>query len=254
MDTLRFQTACDHVLQLQQKGTLIGTLSEKTIHAVLKYYIEPDVSCHEIRVGSFFADIKNEHGIFEIQTRQFYRLRDKLAFFLNEYPVTIVYPIVYHNYLHWIEPKTGYIHPPRRSPKTGTIYHVLPELYQIKTFLNHPNFHLKLTLMDVSDYRYLDGYGPDRKKRATRCDRIPSSLLVEEDFCTPMDFMKFLPITLPESFTSQDYHLATKLPTKAASTALNVLHEKQVIIRTGKRGNAFLYEKALEPSSKVCYT
>ena len=59
MDTLRFQTACDHVLQLQQKNTLIGTLSEKTIHAVLKYYLEPDVSYHEIRVGSFFADIKN---------------------------------------------------------------------------------------------------------------------------------------------------------------------------------------------------
>ena len=54
MDILRFQTACDHVLQLQQKGTLIGTLSEKTTHAILTYYIEPDASCHEIRVGSFY--------------------------------------------------------------------------------------------------------------------------------------------------------------------------------------------------------
>ena len=254
MDTLRFQTACDHVLQLQQKGTLIGTLSEKTTHAILKYYIEPDASCHEIRVGSFFADVKNEQGIFEIQTKQFYRLYDKLTFFLKEYPVTVVYPIVHYNYLRWIEPETGCIHPPRRSPKIGTIYHVLPELYQIKSFLNHPNFRLKLILLDVSEYRYLDGYGPDRKKRATRCDRIPSALLAEEDFFTQADYVKFLPNNLPAPFTSRDYHIATKLPSKAASTALNVLHEKQVIIRNGKRGNAFLYEKALEPSSKVCYT
>lgn len=254
MDTLRFQTACDHVLQLQQKDTFIGTLSEKTTHAILKYYIEPNASFHEIRIGSFFADVKNEQGIFEIQTKQFYRLRNKLPFFLEEYPVTVVYPIVHHNYLHWIEPETGQIYPPRRSPKIGTIYHVLPELYQIKPFLNHPNFRLKLILLDVSEYRYLDGYGSDRKKRATRCDRIPSALLAEEDFFTQKDYIKFLPNNLPATFTSHDYHLATKLPAKAASTALNILYEKQVIIRIGKRGNAFLYEKVLEPSSKVCYT
>ena len=100
MDIVRFQTACDHVLHLQPKGTLIGTLSEKTIHAILKYYLEPNASCHEIRVGSFFADIKNEQGIFEIQTRQFYKLQGKLAVFLEQYPVTVVYPIVRHNYLH----------------------------------------------------------------------------------------------------------------------------------------------------------
>ena len=245
MNTLRFQTACDHVLQLQQKGTLIGTLSEKTIHAVLKYYLEPNVSYHEIRVGSFFADVKNEQGIFEIQTRQFHRLRDKLALFLEEYPVTVVYPIVHHNYLRWIEPETGQIHPPRCSPKIGTIYHVLPELYQIKLFLNHPNFRLKLILLDVSEYRYLDGYGSDRKKRATRCDKIPSAILAEEDFYTQTDFVKFLPNSLPTPFTSRDYHLATKLPAKVASTALHVLHEKQIIARTGKCGNAFLYKRTI---------
>ena len=244
MDIVRFQTACDYVLHLQQKGTLIGTLSEKTPHAVLKYYLESDVSYHEIRVGSFFSDIKNEQGIFEIQTKQFHRLRDKLSLFLEQYPVTVVYPIVRHNYLHWIEPETGCIHPPRRSPKIGTIYHVLPELYQIKSFLNHPNFRLKLILFDVSEYRYLDGYGPNRKKRATRCDRIPSALFAEEDFYTQEDYVKFLPNNLPTPFTSRDYHLATKLPLKTASTALHVLHEKQIIIRTGKHGNAFLYEKA----------
>ena len=245
MDQLRFQTACDHVLHLQQKGTLIGTLSEKTTHAILKYYLEPDTSCHEIRVGSFYADVKNEHGIFEIQTRQFYKLRDKLAFFLEEYPVTVVYPISHLNYLRWIDPETGCIHPPRRSPKTGTIYHVFPELYQIKTFLNHPNFRLKLILMDVSEYRYLDGYGPSRKKRATRCDRIPSALVAEEDFFTQADYLKFLPENLPSPFTSQDYHLATKLPVQAASKALGILYEKQILTRIGKRGNAFLYKIAI---------
>ena len=249
MDELRFQSACSHVLHMQQKGTLIGTLSEKTTHAVLKHYLEPNEACHEIRIGSFFADVKNEQGIFEIQTRQFYKLRDKLSFFLEEYPVTVVYPIAHHNYLRWIDPDTGCIHPPRRSPKTGTIYQVFPELYQIKMFINHPNFRLKLLLMDISEYRYLDGYGPAKKKRATRCDRIPSALIAEEDFFTQTDYLKFLPDTLPASFTSKDYHLATKLPASAASTALGILYEKEIITRIGKQGNAFLYKKAVLTNS-----
>ena len=34
----------------------IGTLSEKTVHAVLKNYIEPDRDCHEVALDGFFAD------------------------------------------------------------------------------------------------------------------------------------------------------------------------------------------------------
>lgn len=64
-----------------------------------------------------FADIYNEHGIIEIQTRQLNKLRDKLSVFLNEYQVRVVYPMPYEKYLSWIEPETGDITSRRKSPK-----------------------------------------------------------------------------------------------------------------------------------------
>ena len=59
-------------------GKIIGTLGEKSLHAVLKRYYEPDRSCHEIPVGNYVADIVNQDGIFEIQTRGLSNLRPKL--------------------------------------------------------------------------------------------------------------------------------------------------------------------------------
>lgn len=44
----------------------IGTLGEQTLHAVIKYLLEPDPSCHEKRIGSFVADIARADGIVEI--------------------------------------------------------------------------------------------------------------------------------------------------------------------------------------------
>lgn len=72
----------------------IGTRGERALHAALKRRIEPDESLHEIPCMGFVADICNASGIVEIQTRAFDRLRGKLARYLPEMPVTLVYPAV----------------------------------------------------------------------------------------------------------------------------------------------------------------
>ena len=74
-------------------------------------YYEPDEDNHEVAIDGYFADIYNEHGIIEIQTRQLNKLRDKLSVFLNEYQVRVVYPMPYEKYLSWIEPKQGTLLP-----------------------------------------------------------------------------------------------------------------------------------------------
>ena len=71
----------------------IGSLSEGSLHHLLKFYFEPDADRHEVGVGRYFADILNEDGIIEIQTRALYRLSPKLDAFLPLYPVTVVYPV-----------------------------------------------------------------------------------------------------------------------------------------------------------------
>ena len=78
----------------------IGTLNEKTLHAVLKCYYEPCTARHEIQLGRYVADIVSETGIVEIQTRAFHKLRDKLRYFLSiSDSVTVVYPVPHIKWL-----------------------------------------------------------------------------------------------------------------------------------------------------------
>ena len=61
----RFADARDKVVLGDSLIEGIGCLSEKTTHAVIKLYLEPDTAYHEQKVvGKMVADIKNEAGIF----------------------------------------------------------------------------------------------------------------------------------------------------------------------------------------------
>ena len=66
-------------IKRQRQG--IGTLSEKTVHAVLKNYYAPDPDMHEIPIENYVADIYTGKEIIEIQTRSFDKMRKKLDTF-----------------------------------------------------------------------------------------------------------------------------------------------------------------------------
>lgn len=88
----------------------IGTLSEKTVHAVMKNYYAPDTDMHEIPIENFVADIYTGQEIIEIQTRAFNKMRRKLDAFLPLYPVTIVYPIPISSGCRGLTRKPGRLH------------------------------------------------------------------------------------------------------------------------------------------------
>ena len=167
----------------------IGTLSEKTLHAVLKMYYEPDEDNHEVAIDGYFADIYNEHGIIEIQTRQLNKLRDKLSVFLNEYQVRVVYPMPYEKYLSWIEPETGDITSRRKSPKRCSMYDAMFELYKIKAFLKNQNLKVTLLLIDMEEYKLLNGWSYDKKRGSVRYDRIPVGIRKIVELDCPQDYM-----------------------------------------------------------------
>ena len=243
MNQLLFQQTCDKIIDSKRADNGIGTLGEKTVHAILKNYLVTDVSCHEIKVGSFYADIVNENGIIEIQTRSFDKLRKKLELFLKTSPVTIVYPIPYTKWLRWVNEETGEISPPRKSPKTGTPYMIFPELYKIKNYLLHPNLHLHIILMNLEEYRFLNGWSKDKKKGSSRCDRIPTELVEEIIIQNSIEYDKLIPNTLPQTFTSKDYKKASGLQLNSAVTALNILYYVGAVKRIGKSGRAYLYSR-----------
>lgn len=243
MDKQLFHRVCDEVVGRDQGLMGIGTLGEKTVHSVLKYYYEPNKNNHEIRIKGYVADICNGYEIVEVQSRDFNKLKKKLEVFLDCCPVTIVYPVPYIKLLRWVDPQTGEISKPRKSSRKGTPYMIFPELYKIKNYLLHPNLRIKIVLLNIEEYRLLDGWSSDRKKGSSKCDRIPVNIIDELYIANPRDYDLLIPDTLKTGFTSKDYKKATGLPTGASVTALHVLNYVGAVKRTGKKGHAFLYSR-----------
>lgn len=243
MDNPLFMKICEEVIGQERGLNGIGTYGEKTLHSVLKNYYSPDFTNQEVKLGSFVADIYTGNEIIEIQTRNFNKLRRKLDTFLNLAPVTIVYPIPYIKWLRWVNPQTGEISQPRKSPKLGASYSIFPELYRIKEYLLHPNLRLKIVLMNLEEYRFLDGWSQDKKKGSSRCDRFPTELVEEIKIDDCSDYGQLIPESLSNEFTSKDYKKASRLSLGNSQTALNILYYVGAVDRVGKKGNSYLYIK-----------
>jgi len=242
IDAQRFEKAKEKIIGNTRDRSSIGTLSEKTVHAVLKNYYEPDESKQEIAIEGMYADIFTGEEIVEIQTRSFDRLRNKLTRFLPLYPVTVVLPIPSTKWLIWINEETGELTEKRKSPKKGSYYDAFPELYKIRPFLTHPNLSIRLVLMDMEEYRLLNGWSTDKKKGSCRYDRIPHRIVEEITFYQKEDYMQLIPLTLPEEFTAKDFAKASKINARKAGVTLLLLRETGVITQTGKRGREYLYQ------------
>ena len=242
MDQILFENACEMVLNSQPASDGIGTLQEKSVHSVIKNYLAPDSSKQEIQIEGFVADIFTGSEIIEVQTGNFQQMRRKLKTFLPLYPVTIAYPIHQTKWIRWINPQSGEISPPRKSPKRGSAYSILPELYKIKNFLLDPNLKLHIIITDMEDYRYLDGWGKNKKNRATKCDIVPTKLIDEVTIADKSEYKKLIPDSLVKGFTSKDYKKASRLSLKESQTALNILHHVGAVERVSKEGNAYIYD------------
>jgi len=238
-----FQQACDYVLDkvIDQQG--VGTLQEKTIHAVLKHYYAPDRADQEQKVEGFVADILQGNDIIEIQTRNFSVLRRKLEAFLPKHPVKIVYPVCHKKWLRWINMENGEISAPRKSPKTGNAHAVFPELYKIKMYLEDPNLSVCVILLDVEEYRLLNGWSNDRKRGSERNDGIPIALYDEILLKHRADYAGLIPEDIKQPFTTADYRKAAGVSARNAGIELNILHHIGAVSKVGKKGNFILYER-----------
>ena len=239
-DKKAFEEAKRKIIGKDRQRLGIGTLSEKTVHAILKNYYEPDEDRQEIPVSDYVADIFADGEIIEIQTRQFNKMRDKLTAFLPLYPVTIVYPIPREKWIIWVDEENGLFSPKRKSPKKGNPYLAFLELYKIKKFLKDPNLHFRLAMLDLEEYKLLNGWSKDRKKGASSYDRIPTEFVQEIEIDRPEDFLQFVPLELADAFTSRDFSKAAHINVTLSQTVLNILSYMGTIERVGKKGRLYL--------------
>lgn len=219
----------------------IGTLQEKTVHGILKDYYAPRKEMQEIPVNGYVADIFTGKEIIEIQTANFNKIRDKLDKFLPDYPVTIVYPIPHIKWIGWIDEETGSCSALRKSPVRGTVYKAFYELYKIKQYLSDKNLHFCFPLLDLEEYRLLNGWSRDKKRGSCRYDRIPVSMVNEIHIDRIEDYMQLIPYELEEPFTVPDFARAAKIRKEEAGKVLHILNYLQVIERSGSQGRLYAY-------------
>lgn len=219
----------------------IGVRGEHTLHRVLKFFLSSDVNNHEIKIGRMYADVVIDDNIYEIQTKAFNALRNKLEFFLKDHQVTIVYPMALNKQI-FLTNDYGELVSLKKSPKHARALEIMWELYKIKKYLLHPNLHFKIFMLDIDEYRHEMEKTWKKRKGYERENQIPKLINYIYDINRPKDFIQLIPTNnLPEIFDSKSFAKAAHLTIKKATTALNVLTYLNVVERIGKEKNSYLY-------------
>lgn len=242
-DKERFEAACRLISSGGRLKSGIGTMGEGSVHAVLKNYFEPSQESQEMQVGGYVADIVGEDGIIEIQTGHFSGLKDKLGAFLPAARVTVVYPVYVKKRIITID-REGEAGKPRTSPLKETPYEIFREIFPIAEYLSHPGLRLVIISLECTEYRTdpeFIGRKKNRRGRFTVLDRMPSALTAEIHINSPADWRQLVPCLMSEDFTTADLAACGNIPRQTAQTALSALYCGNVLLRTGKIGNAYTY-------------
>lgn len=237
----KFQDLCFQLTNLKHERFNIGTLSEKTMHRILKFYICNDKNYHEIKINRCVADICINNQIYEIQSKDFKRLRTKLKNFLPSYNVCIVHPIVINKQICYYDKEKNETSSLRKSPKKGNCYEIFEELFYIKEFLLNPALQIKIFLVDAIQYKLVKNFN-----KAEKYELFPTDLLKEINIVKLNDYLTFLPPTLPLQFTSLDFKKCANIPLSLAQYTLNVLSYIGVIKKIGNKNRYYLYEITLK--------
>ena len=241
IDNDKFAEARAAAITDGKSNNLIGTLGEKLIHKTLKYYIEPDVSRHEISYLGHVADIFNESGIFEIQTRSFQKLKTKLNDFLPSERVTVVYPIVENKTICRIDTESGESSPPRKSPKKGRVSDALGEIAMIRGFIPNDRLKIVIFLLDAEETRMVNGSVRIGRKRTQKIDCVPTKLNSVIELSSAEDYCNLLPKELPDAFTSVEFEKCSGLKGVGVHGALMLLLNLGILSRERKGRAPYMY-------------
>ena len=242
MDEIRFNAAVTRALLRDREGGGIGMLGEKTLHSALKYYYEPDETSHEQKTGGYFADIKNEEGIIEVQTGSLGALRNKLAEYVKTTCVTVVHPVIRKKTIVWIDEKTFKA---RRShsSKRGRLEDAFQQIMYLGDLPTSPNIRIALPILDIEEQRLVKTAKRGRPQYE-KLDKIPTALIDEAILTCAEDYLYFVPEELmqkSEGFTVAELVKKTGYKDESARALLYTLMNMGLIKRE-RHGSTYFYQ------------
>lgn len=152
---------------------------ERSLHASLKAHFCPDEANHELKIGRFVADACCDGVIYEIQTANMGALSKKLRFYLEntDFRVVVVHPLAQNRRILWLDSSSGELaKAPRLSSKHENTASGISDLFYLRDFLGNDRISFCFVLMEIDEVRLLDGYGKQKKIRATSVDRVAGEI------------------------------------------------------------------------------
>ena len=263
LQEVEFELICQRIATGELSGDSIGTMGEKRLHKTLKYFLCEDESKNEIRVfpkghsatdsevksgasgkGGYIADILDGDWIIEIQTGSFYPLKSKIKFYLEntDYNITVVHPIAAVKHVIWIDPQCGEISKRNRSPKKGRLSDALPELFWLAEYIKNDRLSFKFMLLEIDEYRILNGWSSDKKRGADKYDKIPVKLFDSVDVDASNLMETLVPQGLCSEFVSSDLSRLTGLKGRKLSASLKLLCLLGFIEKGERGAKGFIYK------------
>jgi len=226
-------------------GVNIGTLNEGPLHLALKAHYLVAGARQEAVVDGFVADILYPDGrIYEIQTSGFAGLRRKLHSVLERHRVVLVHPVAHVRHIVKLSDDADGQATRRRSPKRGSVAHVLAALVSIPQLLDHPNFELEVALIEEEELRR---HAPGRNRRRNGWQVVQRRLgrvLEQHRFTCAADLWSLLREPLADGFTTADLAAAMGQPRWLAQKLAYCLRVTGQTEICGKHGNALCYARS----------
>lgn len=230
----------------QKTENQITTYMERNLHASLKHHFCPDESKHEIKIGRFVADVCDGNTIFEIQTGSFSPLRKKLQFYLEntDFNIVVVRPIAQNRKILWLDEESGELKKaPRISSRHENLASGIADILYLKEFLNNQRLSFCFVMMEIDEVRLLDGYGKQKKIRATSVDRMAGEIYSVHYIKNLNDIKDYIfPLLPDEPFGRDILSKSLKLKGMKLWSAQKLLLETE-LLSCHKEGNKLIFKK-----------
>jgi hypothetical protein len=216
--------------------------NERSLHSAVKKWIATPGDEFEVEVDGFVVDIVRGDLLIEVQTRNFSAIRDKLGALLKKHRVRLVYPIAVRKRIVHVDRVGGNPTKRRLSPKKGKLIDVFDELVRIPRLVKEQNFELEVLMVEEEEVRCDDGRGSWRRRGVSIKDHNLVKVVDSAIFRSVDDFLRFLPTTLAQPFTSKQLVECLGISLRLARRMTYSLRGMGALQVTGKAGRALLFK------------
>jgi len=226
------------------EASQIGTLNEKPLHAGLKrWYVKPGDRV-EVGVEGYVVDIVRDDLLIEVQTGSFYPIRSKLRDLTEDHRVRLICPLARDKYIVKLSKDEGKAATRRRSPKHCRVVDLFDELVTMPDLLRVPNFSIEALLIEEEEVRRHEAGRAWRRRGWVIQERRLIDVVESCLFTNPSEMGDLIPGEVTQPFTTADLAESLDIRRRLAQKMAYCLRNMGAITQVGKKGNAYLYERA----------